>query len=82
MREVGLVAGVIVAFFVIGIGVGVIAMIALSALKYRRLAQRDEWRAGRRPGPADDGVGWQQPPGPDDYEDDWYGDQPPRWPGG
>lgn len=86
LGAVGLVTGVIAAFFVIGIGVGVIAVFALSALRYRRRAQRDDWLAGRRRplGRTDDGVGWQEPPGPDEYGDGagGYGDQPPRWPGG
>lgn len=86
MTGVGLVAGVIAAFFIIGIVVGVIIMIALSALRYRRNTRGDDWRAGRRRGlgQAAGGVGWQQPPGPDEYGNgnDGYGVGPTRWPGG
>jgi hypothetical protein len=82
---IGLVAGIIAAFFIIGIGVGVIAMIALSALKHQRVTRGDDWSAGRRRGLGQtaDGVGWQEPPGPDDHDDgdDGYGDRPTRWPG-
>jgi hypothetical protein len=78
-----LVAGVIAAFFVIGIGVGVIVMIALSALRYRRALRDDDRPSGRyrRPlGWRDEGTDWREPPGPDLYEDDESGDGPPRWP--
>lgn len=81
-----LVAGVIVAFFVIGIGVGVIVMIALSALRFRRAFEGTVRRRGQyRPlGWRDEGTDWRQPPGPglyDEYEDDESGGDPPRWPG-
>lgn len=63
-----LVAGVIAAFFIIGIGVGVVVMIALSALRYRRAVRGgDDYRDGRR-----------RPLGRDD--DGESGGGPPRWP--
>jgi len=91
VSAVGLVAGVIVGFFIVGIGAGVIAMMALSALKYRRRVPRDDRRAGRRSGRrsrrfgrAGDEVGWQEPPGPGacDGGDGGYGNEPTRWTGG
>ena len=83
MRGFELVASVIAAFFVIGIGVGVLLVIALPALRRRRDPQSIGWDGqyrrwvGRPPGYGDsDGPGWEEPPGPDDD------DTPPRWPGG
>jgi hypothetical protein len=80
-----LVAGVIGIFFVVGIAVGVIAVIALSSLKHHhRRPPGDDWRAGgRRPDQADDGVGWQEPPRFDEYGNGGggYGVGAPRWPG-
>lgn len=62
-----IVAVIVAAFFVIGIVVGVIAVIAMSAIR------DDRDRARSLP----DGVsGWQEPPGAE--EDDSY----PRWPDG
>jgi len=83
VRGFELVAGVIVAFFAIGIGVGVLLVIALPAFR-RRSDGRDigrdgEYRRrhGQPPGHGDDGgPGWEEPPGPED------GDTRPRWPGG
>lgn len=73
------VAGVIAAFFVLGIGVGVTMMIALSALRYRRVVSGDgrpaPWQ--RRPGRPGQGAGWQEPSWPDAYDDGQ-----PRWPSG
>jgi hypothetical protein len=81
-----IVAGIIAAFFVIGIGVGVIVMIALSALRYRRAVRDDDWRSRRhRPlGRRDAGTDWREPSGPgryDEYEGDEDDDGPHRWPG-
>ena len=82
MTGFGFVVGVIAAFFILGIGVGVIAVIAMSALK------RAQGRPGGRPrrpgrlgasvGPRSvgGGPGWEEPPGPDETDDG------PRWPGG
>ena len=76
------VAGVIAAFFILGIGVGVIAVIALSALKRAQGRPGGGPRRPRRPGggvgPASAGSspGWEEPPGPDETDDG------PRWPGG
>jgi hypothetical protein len=88
-----IVAGIIGAFFVLGVVVGVIVMIALSAVRYRRALHSEDWQ-GRRNYP----LGWPDQaglpgPGPGGYRDDpdsddrpdnggGYGDGPPRWPGG
>ena len=81
MRGFEVVASVIAAFFVIGIGVGVLLVVAMPVLR-RRCGARDI--GGREdyyrppyslPGYGDDGAGWQEPPGPDD------GEAPPPWPG-
>jgi hypothetical protein len=53
VRGFEVVASVIAAFFVIGIGVGVLLVIALPVLRRRR-----DTRC----------PGWQEPPGPDDDE--------------
>jgi hypothetical protein len=73
------VAGVIVAFFVIGIVVGVIAVIAMSALKSDRGQLGDRTRRLRRGtgSPPGGSPGWEEPPGPDEEDDG-----SPRWPGG
>ena len=76
------VAGVIAAFFILGIGVGVIAVIAMSALKRAQGRPGGQPRRPRRlggsvgPRSAGDGPGWEEPPGPDETDDG------PRWPGG
>lgn len=96
MSGVELVVLVVLAFFTIGIVVGVIAVIAMSAIRHdqidrryggRRggLGPRAGRRAGTRPGDEIDSgeVGWTEPPeafGPDTGDDDDEG--PPRWPGG
>jgi hypothetical protein len=72
------VVGVIAAFFVIGIVVGVIAVIAMSSLKSDRGRLGDRTRRLRRGTRSPlRGPGWEEPPGPDE-EDNGY----PRWPGG
>lgn len=72
------VVGVIAAFFVIGIVVGVTAVIAMSSLKSDRGRLGDRTRRLRRgTGSPLGGPGWEEPPGPDE-EDNGY----PRWPGG
>lgn len=80
-----LVAGIIVAFFVIGIGVGVTMMIALTGIRYRRSLHGDDWHGGRYRSLRwrDEGTGrWDEPgPGPHDDPDDRPGDDPRRWPG-
>lgn len=85
MSGFGLVTGIIVAFFVIGIGVGVTVMIALAQIRYRRSVHGDDWRGGRYRSPRwrDDGTGrWDDTgPGPGDYPDDEPADDPRRWPG-
>ena len=81
MRGFELVASVIAAFFVIGIGVGVLLVVALPALHRRRgtrrIGREDYFPPyGLPPGYGHNGdPGWQEPSGPDD------GDTPPRWPG-
>ena len=81
MRGFEVVASVIAAFFFIGIGVGVLLVIALPALHRRRDARGVSWdgdyhrRYDAPPGHGDDnGPGWEEPPGPN-------ADNPPRWPG-
>lgn len=83
MRGFELVAAVIAAFFVIGIAVGVLLVVALPTHRRRDRAPVIGWEGEyrRRPGlpPGyghDGGPGWEEPPGPDDDEN------PPRWPGG
>ena len=66
MSAVGLVTGVVSAFFAIGIAVGVIGVIALGAVRGRRQATD---RTADRRAHADVNAG--------DEEDDG----PPRWPG-
>ena len=83
MRGLEVAAGVIAAFFVIGIGIGVLLVVAMPARRRRGGSQAigrendDRRRYGLPPGYGDNdgGPGRQQPPGPDD------GDGPPRWPG-
>jgi hypothetical protein len=66
---VELLAGIVAAFFASGIVMGVLAVIALSAMRGHRK------RANRRR--RSDRPGWEDPPGPDGNDDN-----PPRWPGG
>jgi hypothetical protein len=61
-----LVAGVIAAFFVIGIGVGVLLVVALPGLRRDRALPA---------GDSSHGTDWEGPVGPGD------GDGPRRWPG-
>jgi hypothetical protein len=82
VRGFEVVAGVIAAFFVIGIGVGVLLVVAMPALRRRRgardIGREDYYRYpyGLPPGyGGNDGPGWQEPPVPDDD------DLTPRWPG-
>jgi hypothetical protein len=82
VRGFEVVVGVIVTFFVIGIGVGALLVIALPVLRRRRGTREVGWdRDYRRPyGPppgysGNEGPGWEESPG---REDD---DNPPRWPG-
>lgn len=95
MSALELVVLVVLAFFTIGIVVGVIAVIAMSAIRHdqidrryggRRggLGPRAGRRAGERPGDEIDSgdSGWAEPP--EAFEPDTGdGDEgPPRWPGG
>ena len=82
MRGFEVVASVIAAFFVIGIGVGVLLVVAMPALRRRRgtrdIGREERYRHpyGLPPGYGNsDGPGWQEPPGPNDD------DLPPPWPG-
>ena len=82
MRGFEVVASVIAAFFVIGIGVGVLLVVAMPVLRRRRGprdigTREDHYRPpySLPPGYGDDGPGWQEPPDPDD------GEAPPTWPG-
>jgi hypothetical protein len=75
-----LVTGVIAAFFVIGIAVGWIAVVAMSALRTSRSRRGNRprrLRDGTGSPHGDGGLGWEEPPGPD-QEDNGH----PRWPGG
>jgi hypothetical protein len=83
VRGFEVVASVIAAFFVIGIGVGVLLVVAMPALRSRRgtrdIGREDDYRHpyGLPPGyDNSDGPGWQEPP-PDPDDDD----VPPPWPG-
>ena len=81
-----IVAGIIAAFFILGIAVGVTAVIALSAVRYRRALEDDERRGGpyHPLGRPYQGPGPELPaPGPyNGYPDDESGDGPRPWPGG
>jgi len=68
-----LVAGVIGIFFVAGIGVGVLLVIALPL--FRRGGPGGRGRGGRSRGGYHNRDDWQEPPGPGEYGG------PPRWPG-
>jgi hypothetical protein len=87
VRGFEVVAGVIAAFFVVGIVFGVLLVVALPAFHRRRDARGVGWEGEyrHRPdlppgyGPVDtveavDTVGWEEQPGP-------HGDGPPPWPG-
>jgi len=80
VRGFEVVASVIAAFFMIGIGVGVLLVFALPALRRRDrthyIDRHDQYPPyGLPPGYGDGGgPGWQEPPGPDD--DNF----PPPWP--
>lgn len=67
MSAVGFVAGVVAAFFAIGIAVGVIGVVALGAIRGR---QRATDRPRGRRAHADAGLGGDEEDG-----------SPPRWPG-
>ena len=79
MSALGFVALVVAVFFVIGIGVGVVAVIAL-AVSRRDRAARWAQLARRAPGRE---TGWR---GPQDagaeigYDEDDYDDTRPQWP--
>lgn len=81
MNGFELVAGVIAAFFIIGIGFGVLLVIALPALHRRRGTPAAVWHGDQRRWrglPANDGssgIDWEDPASPGDE------DEPPRWPG-
>ena len=82
MRGFEVVASVIAAFFVIGIGVGALLVVAMPALRRRRgtreISREEYYRHpyGLPPGYGDsDDPGWREPPGHDDD------DSPPPWPG-
>jgi hypothetical protein len=70
VSAVGLVTGVVSAFFAIGIAVGVISVIALGAIRGRR--QATDRAPDRRVPVSRPGGG---------AEDDEEDDGPPRWPG-
>jgi hypothetical protein len=75
MSDFEIVAGVFVAVFILGVGVGVIVVIAMSGLRMRR-GIRSTRRPPRWIGPRRDemGLGREEEEGPDD-------DPPyPRWP--
>jgi len=82
VRGFEIVAGVIAAFFVIGIVFGVLLVIALPAFRQRRdargIGRSDQYdrQLGPPNGYGGDGeAGWEEPLRPED------GDGPPRWPG-
>jgi hypothetical protein len=71
-----LVAGVIAAFFAFGIVAGVLAVIALSALRGHRARDERHRSFGEYDPNRTQSIGWIPPDDPD--EDD---DLPPPWPG-
>jgi len=76
VRGVEVVASVIAAFFVIGIGIGVLLVITLPAFRRRRDAGGVGWEGDYRRRPRyDDARGWEEPPG------SAGDDTRPRWPG-
>ena len=98
MSGFGFVAGVTGVFFLVGIVVGVLAVIAASALRGSTGRARRE-RAGDEhadPGHGADwtgtgwsggwsdptSAGWEEPPEPDESSQDNPAPGPPRWPGG
>jgi hypothetical protein len=78
MSLVEVAATVIAAFFVIGIGVGVLLVSTLTAFRRRPNARGVGWEGDyrRRPRYDDDARGWEEPPG------SAGDDTRPRWPGG
>ena len=68
-----LVASVIGIFFIVGIAVGVLLVIALPSLRFIWRAMLRRLRYGRR---YMDGGDWRELPPPRDG-----GEKPPRWPG-
>lgn len=96
MSGAELVVVAVLAFFTIGVVVGVIAVIAMSAIRRDQIDHRYGGRRGglgpgaghhAGGGPGDEigagEAGWVEPPeafGPGEDEDDDEG--PPRWPGG
>jgi hypothetical protein len=90
VRGLEVVAGVIAAFFAIGIGIGVLLVAVMPVLRRRRGTRAagrendDRQRYGLPPGYGDDdddGPGWQEPPGPDAPDAPDAGQRPPPWPG-
>jgi hypothetical protein len=75
VNDFEIVAGVFVAVFILGIGAGVVIVIALSALRQRRGIPPDA-RSPGRPGPRRDEIdlGREEKRGPTDDP------RPPRWP--
>lgn len=84
MSALGLVAIVIGIFFIMGIWVGVIGVVALAALREDSGNARRR-RRGDEVGERDkaDVIGWREPPGPgtEELEDDTTDDDRPQWPG-
>jgi hypothetical protein len=87
VRGLEVVAGVIAAFFAIGIGIGVLLVVVMPVLRRRRGTRAtgrendDRQRYGLPPGYGDDddySPGWQEPPRPDAPD---AGEGPPHWPG-
>ena len=91
MNGFEIVAGIVGAFFVLGVAVGIIVMIALSAIRYRRVLHGEDGHRRRNYplGWPDQGSpnsptwpgGYREGPDADDGPDSGgYGDGPPTWP--
>lgn len=89
MSALGFVAFAVTIFFLIGIGVGVIAVIALAvtrrdrAARWAQLARRAPAGESGWPGPAHAGSGINAEPADEEtgYDTDDYDDTRPQWPG-
>jgi hypothetical protein len=84
MSALGFVAAVVGLFFLIGVGVGVIAITAMAATRHDRERKKEPAAAPRRDGPAGasypDEVGWNEPPLAPESDFDDEGDDRPHWP--
>jgi hypothetical protein len=73
MKDFEIVAGVFIAVFILGIGMGVIVVIAMSALRHHRYSRRWDARGRGSESRYDVTRPWEMPPDDDDPSR-------PRWP--